>query len=339
MKKPILKKIIPIIVGVAIAAIVVVLLVLNMIGKEFSFNADTVVGNTAGNLNNGGLFCEYDGKIYFANPSDKNRLYRMNSDCTSPEKLNSDSVAYINTDGRRLYYVKNNYETADVAVLFRGHLFGVYRTDMNGNDGKALYEKLTGSMVLCGNYLYYQHYDGVNDTCLYKIKIDGSDDTKISNLYLNPTCAFNGNVYVSNVDGDHNVMKVSNSSATTSTYYYGNTYLPVLQDDSLFYIDLSDKYNLKRYELTTGILQLVSDKRVINYNVIGNKVFFVAEGEDGGLYRCSLDGSDLELVTQGAIGSVSCTSQYTFFTYYNDSTLYRVPSVGKIYAINQIDIK
>lgn len=333
------KKLVPIIAGIALIIAIAVIMILNITGKDFVYNADTVAGNTGGNLNNGGLFCEYEGKIYFANPGDKNYLYCMNSDCSEAKKLNNDSVAYINTDGNHLYYVKNNYEVSDVAVLFRGHLFGVYRTDMKGNNAKALYEKLTGSMVLCGNYLYYQHYDGVNDTCLYKIKINGKEDIKLSSLYLNPACAFNGNVYVSNVDGDHNVLKISNNSAATSIYYYGNTYLPILQENSLFYIDLSDKYNLKRYQLTTGTLELVSNKRVINYNVIGNKVFYIVEGDDGGLYRSNLDGSDAELITQGAIGSVFCTSQYTFFTYYNDSTLYRVPSVGKILGINKIDIK
>ena len=44
-------------------------------------NNDNAIGNTAGNLINGGLFCEYNDKIYFANPDDYNKLYVMNSDC------------------------------------------------------------------------------------------------------------------------------------------------------------------------------------------------------------------------------------------------------------------
>ena len=38
-------------------------------------NNDNAIGNTAGNLINGGLFCEYNDKIYFANPDDYNKLY------------------------------------------------------------------------------------------------------------------------------------------------------------------------------------------------------------------------------------------------------------------------
>ena len=67
---------------------------------QTTMNNESAVGNTSGNLINGGLFCEYDGKIYFANPNDNNKLYVMNSDCTSITKLSEDSVASLNVCGR-----------------------------------------------------------------------------------------------------------------------------------------------------------------------------------------------------------------------------------------------
>ena len=42
---------------------------------ETKMNQGFVNGNTAGNLYNGGLFCEYNGVIYFSNPNDNGRLY------------------------------------------------------------------------------------------------------------------------------------------------------------------------------------------------------------------------------------------------------------------------
>ena len=66
-------------------------------------NNDNAIGNTAGNLINGGLFWEYNDKIYFANPDDYNKLYVMNSDCTNISKINDDSVAYLNVCGNYIY--------------------------------------------------------------------------------------------------------------------------------------------------------------------------------------------------------------------------------------------
>ena len=65
-------------------------------------------GNTAGNLYNGGLFCEYDGTVYFSNPSDGGKLYSMSPDGSNLAKLCDDTVSYINADEHYLYYVRNN---------------------------------------------------------------------------------------------------------------------------------------------------------------------------------------------------------------------------------------
>ena len=38
------------------------------LSRRIAMNPAGTVGNTAGNLNNDGLFCEYDGTVYFLNP-------------------------------------------------------------------------------------------------------------------------------------------------------------------------------------------------------------------------------------------------------------------------------
>mgnify|MGYP000803329575 FL=1 len=43
--------------------------------NRFVYNDPNLAGNTAGNINNGGLFCEYNGYIYFSNPYDDGALY------------------------------------------------------------------------------------------------------------------------------------------------------------------------------------------------------------------------------------------------------------------------
>lgn len=45
------------------------------------------VGNTAGNANNNGMFCEYNGTVYFSNPYDNGSLYSMKPDGTRIKKL------------------------------------------------------------------------------------------------------------------------------------------------------------------------------------------------------------------------------------------------------------
>ena len=94
-----MKKAITISVITIIGLLLAVLIFLSIRSSRIVYNNDNAIGNSAGNLNNGGLFCEYNDKIYFANPYDYNKLYVMNSDCTNAMKLNDDSVASINVCG------------------------------------------------------------------------------------------------------------------------------------------------------------------------------------------------------------------------------------------------
>ena len=72
------------------------------------YDDNRITGNTSGNLLNGGLFCENEGKIYFANPYDGNRLYCMNNDLTSIKKLFDDRVSYINSAEKYIFYTRRN---------------------------------------------------------------------------------------------------------------------------------------------------------------------------------------------------------------------------------------
>ena len=79
----------------------------------------------------------------------------------------------------------------------------------------------------------------------------------------------------------------------------------------------------------------------MHYNLYGTKLFAMVEGADvRGIYRMNVDGSQKELIATGDFNNISCTSQYTFFQYFNDDvTLYRVPTTGPITTIEQILIK
>ena len=76
-----------------------VTLVISSLKGRVPSNDISVTGNTAGNLNNHGLFCELDGKVYFSNAYDNGCLYSMNTDETEVRKLISGNISSINAAG------------------------------------------------------------------------------------------------------------------------------------------------------------------------------------------------------------------------------------------------
>ncbi len=50
----------------------------------------------------------YDGFVYFANPNDEGRLYRMKEDGSGMEKIGKDSVSCLNICNGYVYYIRDN---------------------------------------------------------------------------------------------------------------------------------------------------------------------------------------------------------------------------------------
>jgi len=314
------------------------------ISTKIVYNNETAVGNTPGNLNNGGLFCEYEGKIYFANPADQNKLYVMDSDCTNAKKLNDDSVASLNVCGSYIYYVKNNFTEDTIGMIFRGQLFGVYRCSLDGKRKKALYDELSGVISLSGNTLYYQHYDDKTALSLYKVGIDGKNNEKLYDTAYSPSCVQGNRIYFSDDDGKHYICYYDIEADRIVTFYNGNTYMADVEGNYAYFIDLDKNYSLVRLNCSNRTLELLygeSGAKVVNYNVYGNKIFLQVEGDSGqtGLYRMNIDGTQLEKIASGNITNIHCTSQYTFFQYYTkQGVLYRVSTTGANPVVEEITV-
>ncbi len=316
--------------------------------KENAFvsNGPTAVGNTPGNLNNGGLFCEYNGKIYFANPYDDDRLYVMNSDCSDAKKLNEDTVAYLNVSNDSIYYVKNNFSEDTIGAVFRGQLFGLYRCNLDGSECKSLYSKLSGKMSLAGDYIYYQHYDEHTPLSLHKVRIDGKKNKQISATPYIPSCVTNQKIYFVDETKNNAISVLDTKSDQITKFYDANAYMIDYQNNYLYYIDLNQNYSIVRLNMGTQTVELLytdNTGKIVSLNVYGNKIFFQLESEtDGrtGLYRMNTDGTQVEFIASGDLTKVSCTSKYTFFRYYEEpETLYRVPTTSPITKVEEIVIK
>ena len=156
-----------IITGVVIAAAVAALGICSYMSTKVKYNAEGYIGNTSGNLINKGLFAEHNGKIYFSNPYDGDKLYSMNSDCTNIKKLSDDSVSYINVTDNYIFYVRNNFDKDNAGMIFRGQLYGVIRSKLNGKNAKALTVDVISTMALIGNRVYYGSYDNGKIQTMY----------------------------------------------------------------------------------------------------------------------------------------------------------------------------
>lgn len=301
----------------------------------FEYNDAGDTGNTNGNLYNEGMFCEYEGEVYFVNPYDKNTLYKMNMDGTEFEKLSEDNTSYINICNGYIYYKKFNSEQ-NKDTLFHRALYGIVRMDTDGENSKVIHEGKLDCMTLCGNYIYYRHYDDDTLFSLSKIKIDGEEDKKLNDAGYEPVAVYKNELYFSNVENNRNLFVLNTENDMVRMAVEGNMYMPDVYEGELYYIDLDNDRAFTKMNLSTQEKTVLSSDKVINYNMSGKYgvIYYQVENDtsEHRLCRMSLNGENQTVVSQGNYSKIGITEKYTYFYQEAGETvlMYRTPTTGAI---------
>lgn len=322
MKKKILIFITIIILGLAAFAYI------QLFGKkETTMNTDYVNGNTAGNLYNGGLFCESNGTIFFSNPSDNDALYSMDSNGGNLQKLSSDVATYINADENYVYYVRNNSGTNLSYNFVSFHRNALVRIDRDGKNSVILDTEPCLYASLLGNYIYYLHYDQENATTLYKVRIDGEEQKQLMDEAVF-TCNADGQYfYYNGMNSDGNIHRFDTSNDTVTTVYEGNCFQPIVSDgQDMYYIDGNTDYSIIHTNLQFSNPTIVTSDSVDAYNVYGSYIYYQSFDKNGSsLCMIKNDGTEKTVIREGDFCNIHVTSYYVFFREYHSGNMYYFP--------------
>ena len=294
--------------------------------KETKFNSGFINGNTAGNLYNGGAFCEINGTVFFSNPSDAGKLYSMDSSGGNLKKLADDIPTYINADENYVYYVRNNPgDNLDFSYVafYRNALV---RIDHDGKNIVILDTEPSMYATLLGNYIYYLHYNEDDGSMLYKVRIDGSEQRKVSDRAMF-TCNADGQYfYYNGMDSDGNIHRFDTVADTTVTVYEGNCFQPIVDGDDVYYIDGNTDYSIIHTNLKFNNPTYVTRDSVDAYNVYGSYIYYQRFDEDGSAF-CVIknDGTEFQIIREGDFCDIHVTSYYVFFREYHSGEFYYCP--------------
>lgn len=312
--------------------ILIALLILVILSGRIPMNDDNTTGNTPGNLNNGGYFCEMDGRVYFANAYDNFALYSMNPDETDLKKYNDGAVSSINAGGKYLYYAQSSGSSDVGGIGGAVRISGIYRSNLKGKSVVGLDRCNIVSMQLCGSYLYYETYDNQSGTTLDKIRIDKKEQQTVMEGIINPNCYVNGKIYYNGTAEDHYLHALDVSTDRDSVVWQGNIWNPIVQDGYVYYMDVGENYRLCRYNLSNKVVEVLTNDRIDMFNVYGNYIYYqVSSADSPALKRMLTDGSMQELVREGVYQNINITSEYVYFNSFNESTpVYKTYTFGPI---------
>lgn len=323
--------------AVLICGVCIILLVAagfaSIFANRVPMNPDGTVGNSAGNINNEGLFCEYDGRIYFSNSEDQGCLYSMKPDETDVKQLNKMEVRNILAGGKYLYF----YQTGSASESGLGQIEGIRsfcRSGLNGSNVITLTRDVVVTGQLVNNYLYLLTTKSA-DTSFYKLKIDRSEQVDLASYTINPACARDGIIYYNGTQDNHYLYALNTSNDVASELWRGNLWYPALDGDYIYYMDVANNYRLCRYSLSMNEIQVLTNDRVDCFNVGSGYVYYQKNDSVSPQLRCMrTDGSDNRIIAEGNFTHINMTSQYVYFQPFGDDiTTYHSPLGSSTYSV------
>ena len=314
---------------VIVIAIAGVLAVLGYKTRQVTPNPTGTIGNTAGNLNNGGLFCEYNGTVYFANPKDGYSLYTMTTDEQEVTKLTNSEVCNILAGGKYIYYFQKSSHDESMGNVRISRSF--FRCDLDGTHATSLTSDTIVCAQLVDNYLYILAAKN-NAPSFYKMKIDKSDKVMLANYVVNPASVQDGHIYYNGTGNNHYLYSLNTANDVPTEIWQGNLWYPIADGDYIYFLDVENNYRLCRYVRSRDVVEIMTEDRIECYNIGNGYIYYQCNSPTAAaLKMMRTDGSGLTVIAEGNFTNINMTSKYVYFQEYGNSTSLYHSEIGSVF--------
>lgn len=262
--------------------------------------------NAGGNAGYG-LAARENGYVYYLNPEDGNRIYRMKNDGTEQEKITKDRAKFLTVCEGWVYYSSP------------GNGLHFFRSKVDGSAREKLYETSMSNFTVVGDTIFVETV--TNSERLHVLKSDGSGYTRISNGKVRSPFYYKGLIYSCAVRSDMQVYTtmeyVNEQSELAYTYDKVKGVRAtniVAVNDRIYYSNADDEDKLYSANLDGTDKTLVYNATVANINIYNGYLYFTNVGDYSRIYRCALDGSDAgAIMNTTRCGDLSIAGDWLFY--------------------------
>ncbi len=248
-----------------------------------------------GNLNGGGVkvissdaawFINVIGDwIYYSNRDDNNRIYKIKTDGSGRATLTDGGSWFIMVVENWIYYISedDNYQLAKI--------------DLNGENKTIISEDSAWFINIADDWIYYINRNDQDK--IYRIKADGSERTAVSSYAACCISIYNGRIYHSNEQDGSKLysIKLDGSEETALTDH--PAWFINVADGWVYYVNEEDDFTLNKVKSDgTGRVKLTNDsaRYVV---IIDGWVVFLDYAEEDSTFKVRLDGTGQSYVESG----------------------------------------
>ncbi len=323
------------ILAIIVCIIAIIIMIMGYLSGRVAKMPAGTVGNTAGNLNNSGYFCEYDGTVYFANSFDGGSLYAMDPLEGNIRKLNDMSVRNILAGGKYLFFFQTGSasQTSGVGGVVSTRSF--IRSNLTGDAFTVLNRETIVNAQLVDNTLYLLRAD-TTPVEFYRMGIDKSDKQILAEYPINPHCVYNGDIYFNGTQDDHSLHKLDVTSDRITEEWRSDIWNPIIEGGYVYYMDVPNNYRLCRYSFSQDVVEVLTNDRIDCFNVGNGYIYYQKSGDQPQLKCMLIDGTAEQVIADGVFNSINMTSRYVYFKEFGDDiTLYHTPLGANYFDVFQ----
>ncbi|WP_432664426.1 DUF5050 domain-containing protein [Wukongibacter baidiensis] len=268
-----------------------------------------------------------DDWIFYTNPIDSNKLYKVKKDGTKKTKITNDNLPIgFMIDGDWIYYTNH------------GERGRKYKIKVDGSNRSIIKNEPIFSLSVNKGWIYFVKGDSDRDGTIHKMKADGSNEKKLGNDLV-PTIGINGIqiiddwIYYINKSDNGNLyrMKIDGSDRTKITDRFVSGMI-IIDDWIYYYQKEADDFDFNTYKIRTNGKD---ETKIDDYKwleLLRSKIYngcvYYKKYSDGNLYKMKTDGTEETMILNDSINAFSIVDDWIYYSLSNESNVYRIKIDG-----------
>ncbi len=263
------------------------------------------IGNTVGNIANGGFVLQMNDKIFYLNWQDENRLYSMNLDGSERKQLTKESVDTMNGLDGWIYYTNFSDQSK------------LYKIRADGAKRSCIYPWQVDALNICGEWLYFTNLSDLRQ--IYKLKTDGSHETQLNQDESRNVLVAAGWIYYNNSTDADCLYRIRLDGKERTKLTDFNPGIFWLEGNQVYFCNAADDGKLYTMSVEGKEIRLFSAEQA-GYLNFDQEYFYYTNLKTGGqLYRMGKEGGNPEKLSDLLPFTISLTQDYLVIVDFWDS--------------------
>ena len=303
----------------AVLLCLISMLVISFCAQQEEVVQDGTVGNSAGNIRNGGYIVKYRDDYLYTNFLDYDHLYIANEEGENYSVAEGHYYYEMNLHGDDIYYTSSSpgpvwrislknqinaiivYDMVSHLIVSNNRMFYIrsrekdwgklYSCNLNGRGRKLLAENVEYFCVDHGMIFYCNRED---DNSLYCMEVNGEKKRKINSSNVRDINATDEFLVYSDHNREDKMFRLDLDDETEKCISENACWDLNLSDGWVYYRNQTEHGNLYRIHCESGEEQKIADGNITDINVIENTVYFrritvERDGHAAGHYKFDLE--------------------------------------------------